>query len=346
MAIGRYLASDTADRIGQFGNAIGAMTDSVMDWQTMVARRADAERRRRIEESREERLRLFGDLDEQRRAMEMESELAAMSPERRRLVAGTLAPKWRERFGFADAVPPLSLEVQPPTAVPPGADLRPTTVETPGAPFFDPFTSLPADESIEYRGSTFPERDDYLDFRTAEERARYAGRPDRGGSGSSFRPTGSDINNVLDPLTTEMGQYGIEVPTIPPEERARLYGGARSGRIDIEALPDSVAAIKGRMPPPVDGSAEEDSGPGMLGRVGRFLQDRLETVGRVRRGEPAEPPQLTDDEIEEMPRLIRAALAAGRTRSEIAALLAEDFRVSEADARLLVTAAELDGAGE
>lgn len=343
MAIGRYLASDTADRIGQFGNAIGDMAGNVLDWQTAVAARADRERRRRLEESREERLRQNADLEEQRRMVTIGSELAGMSPERRNLVAGTLAPKWRHRFGFADAVPPMSLEVQPPDAAGPGA--LPSTIETRGAPAFDPFADLPRDESITYRGSTFPDRDDYLDFRTDEERARYAGRPNRGlgGSGSSFRPTGSDINNILDPLTTEMGQYGIEVPTIPAEDRARLYGGARAGRIDIEALPDSVAAIKGRMPADVVESDEEDSGPGILGRIGRFLGDRLETVERIRRGEPAAPPQLTDDEVDEVPRLIRAALAAGRTHAEVAAVLAEDFGISEADARLLVTAAQMDG---
>jgi hypothetical protein len=287
MAIGRYLSTDTADRIGQFGNAVGDMAGDVLDYQTLVARRADDERRRRVEESREKRLRENADLDEQRRMVEMGSELADMSPERRSLVAGTLAPKWRERFGFADAVPPMSLDVQPPTAVPPGSGLTPSTIETHGAPEFDPFAGLPQDESIEYRGSTFPTRDEYLGFRTDEERAIYEGRPDRRAGGSPFRPTGSDINNVLDPLTTEMGEFGIEVPTIPAEDRSRLYGGTRSGSIDIEALPDSVAAIKGRAPADVAETGGEDSRPGLLGRVGRFLGDRLGEVERVRRGEPA-----------------------------------------------------------
>lgn len=253
MAIGRYLTTDTGRSISGIGRTIADLTGQVLSVQQMAEQRADRERRRRLQESREERL-ARSDLEQQeRRDLATAEELMSTSPERRALLTGTLSPGTRKRLGFAEAIPAATMTVQPPTV--PGA-AGPTTIETPHRPQVDPFMDLPADESITYRQSTFPTREDYLDFRTDEERARYAGRPARLSGPSGQKVDRVAVRNVLDAAARD--EYG-EL-TIAPGDYASIMSRALAGELTMEDIPSAV----GSAPPTEreDGFFGPDDEPG------------------------------------------------------------------------------------
>lgn len=301
MAIGRYLSTDTADRIGGFGDAIGGMRGDMLDY----------EREKRLREALEARLKKEAEATELAHEKGIRDEIVKvgeMDPAMREIYVAGLSPELRGGMGYRPEVPALDMEIQPPTTpdayVPPGMEppaSTPHQFETPGVAAVDPFEGYEPAGKFTFMGGRYPteeaRNEQVRAYNEAQRNDRDKERTQRVATDSAFEDVMVQSGAVE--LSRRPGQPNRL--KIPVADYAEIYEDVRNARISLSDVPARVDRImaanatadtteRGASPiSGLEGEQPEEDGPGILGRIGGWIGDRFGEVDRIRRGEPAEP---------------------------------------------------------